>query len=161
MNDSELVTAARRIALHAHEGQTDKAGNPYWLHPQAVARRVQELYPQAGPESVAATWLHDVIEDTKLSEDNRWTADDLREAGFPDVVVDAVQLLTRDGAEGYHERIRADAGIALKVKHADIRDNLDEERLAKLDPEVAEGFRAKYAAALEALGLDNEELPKA
>ena len=43
--------------------------------------------------------------------------------------------------------------IALMVKHADISDNLDESRLALLDPSLAPRLREKYAKALVALGL--------
>jgi len=43
--------------------------------------------------------------------------------------------------------------LALMVKYADITDNLDEDRLAKLDPELADKLREKYAHALAALGL--------
>ncbi len=145
------VTArARRIAIPAHAGQTDKADAPYWRHPMRVARNVRLLYPDAPDEAVAVAWLHDVLEDTE------WTEDALRKMGFSDEVVDAVVLLTRiDGVppEDYYAAIRSAGGLALMVKHADITDNLDEERLGVFDPDLASDLRTKYANAVDALGL--------
>lgn len=145
-----MIAQARTLAIAAHEGQFDKAGAPYWTHPERVARRVRELYPDAPDEAVAVAWLHDIIEDTT------WTADGLRGVGFSNEVVDAVVLLTRTDDvpnDAYYAAIRSAGSFALMVKHADITDNLDEERLAVLDPELAGRLRAKYAKALIALGL--------
>lgn len=149
-----MIAHARTLAIAAHEGQFDKAGAPYWTHPERVARRVRELYPDAPDEAVAVAWLHDVIEDT------HWTAPGLRDVGFSDAVVDAVVLLTRTDDvpdDAYYAAIRSAGGLALMVKHADITDNLDEERLGVLDPELAARLRLKYAKALSALGLPQTE----
>ena len=148
-----LIDNARSIALEAHKGQLDKAGLPYWTHPERVAGNVRRLYPGAPDGAVAAAWLHDVIEDTE------WTAQQLSEHGIPDEVIEAVVALTRlkdDVAPPGYDYYRGvvEAGeIALMAKHADITDNLDEDRLALLDPERASGFRVKYAEALQKLGL--------
>ncbi len=152
------IARARRLAVPAHAGQPDKSGAPYWRHPMRVARNVQILYPDAPDEAVAVAWLHDVLEDTE------WTEDALRKMGFSheevdpkvDPVADAVLLLTRTKSvpdDAYYAAIRSAGGLALKVKHADITDNLDEERLSLLAPELAAKLRAKYAKALDALGL--------
>lgn len=148
--ETDVIARARVLAKAAHDGQTDKAGAPYWTHPERVAHRVRELYPDAPDEAVAVAWLHDTIEDTC------WTAAGLRDVGFSDALVDAVVLLTRtDDVPGdtYYAAIRSAGGLALMVKHADITDNLDEERLAVLDLELAARLRAKDAKALDALGL--------
>ena len=50
---------AYQIARRAHEGQVDKAGKPYILHPLAVARSLAEH----GEQAQIAGMLHDVIED--------------------------------------------------------------------------------------------------
>lgn len=89
-----------------------------------------------------AAVLHDVVEDTPV------TLDDLRSGGCPEPVVRAVAALTKskDGdetPEAYAARVAADP-IALAVKRADLRDNSDEQRLAKLPEEKAERFRQKY-----------------
>lgn len=135
---------ADAIAASAHAGQTDKAGNDYITHPRRVAARVQ---PQTA-ENRAAALLHDVLEDTSV------TAEDLAAAGVPDGVIAAVRLLTRSKdvpSTEYYEAIRTDP-IALAVKLADIADNTDPSRLALLDSATQDRLRAKYAAALTALG---------
>lgn len=145
-----LAGRARSLAIAAHRGQVDKAGVDYWRHPARVAGHVRTLYPDAPEEAVAVAWLHDVIEDTP------WTAAALEAAGFPVAVVEAVVALTRVAdvsGEDYYSRIRDLGGWALMVKHADIADNTDEDRLALLEPAKAGELRAKYAHAREALGL--------
>lgn len=60
-----LVERARlfAIAAHAATGQTRKyTGEPYWRHPEEVARLVSQFGHT--PEMLAAAWLHDVVEDT-------------------------------------------------------------------------------------------------
>lgn len=63
-----VIADARLLAKAAHEavGQTRKyTGEPYWKHSEAVANRVwtATLHPVA----TAAAWLHDVLEDTRVS----------------------------------------------------------------------------------------------
>ena len=138
---SEVIAAARAIASIAHRGQTDKSGEPYIDHPRRIAERLTD------PSQVAAAWLHDVIEDCGIS------AQDLAAAGIPGDVIDAVVLLTRSDeytSDHYYASIRENP-IALAVKLADIDDNTDEERLAKLDTETQERLREKYRAAIRAL----------
>jgi len=156
----DMVARAQALAIAAHEGQSDKSGAPYWKHPARVAGIVRELYPDASDSAVAVAWLHDVIEDTGV------TASILLAVNFPPEVVDAVLALTRpqvaDGASRelkanvsavYYANIRAVGGAALMVKHADITDNLDAERLALLEPALVAKLQVKYAHALEVLGL--------
>ena len=154
LTDLALIELAQRIAIEAHEGQTDKAGKPYWTHPARVAANVRKLYPDAPDEAVAAAWLHDVIEDTW------WTAEKLADQGIPPTVVDTVVALTRlddgtapDGYD-YYDGIVAAGPIAVMVKHADITDNLNEDRLALLDSETVARLRKKYSTALKRLSLD-------
>lgn len=136
---------ADSVAETAHAGQTDKAGNDYITHP----RRVASLVAPQTPENRAAALLHDVLEDTPV------TARDLVDAGIPASVVHAVALLTRRDevpSDEYYAAIRTDP-IALAVKRADIADNTDPARLALLDPATQARLRAKYTAALTALGV--------
>ena len=139
---AELVATARRLAAHHHAGQVDKAGQPYIGHIERVADRVSHLEP----EVVAAAWLHDIIEDTPVTEA------DLAAAGIPAVVIEAVVLLTKTGGplDTYYARIRENP-LALAVKLADIADNADPDRQAQLDPEIRERLTRKYAKAVAAL----------
>jgi (p)ppGpp synthase/HD superfamily hydrolase len=144
--DVETVAAARAIAYVAHRGQVDKAGAAYIDHPRRVAERLTD------PAQVAAAWLHDVIEDCDVS------ADDLGAAGIPDEVVEAVVLLTRTPdvpGQDYYAAIRENP-IAGAVKLADIADNTDEQRLARLPEETQARLRSKYAAARQALGAPTD-----
>lgn len=132
-----IAVLAEEIAAAAHRGQVDKAGQPYITHPARVAARV------AGDENaVAAAWLHDVVEDTAV------TLADLEEA-FPAEVTIAVDALTRRAGEApadYYARVRA-VPLALTVKLADLADNSDPQRLARLDAATRERLIAKYARA--------------
>ena len=91
--------------------------------------------------------LHDAIQDTSLKPE------DLRKAGASDRVVAAIGAITHEKGQpdaDYWAQVRANPD-ALKVKLADIEDNLDPARLELLLPEEAERLRRKYARALEAL----------
>ena len=68
MRASSLITRAAQFAVWAHNsvGQTRKyTGEPYWVHPAAVAGRVSQV-PGHTSDMVAAAWLHDVVEDTPV-----------------------------------------------------------------------------------------------
>jgi guanosine-3',5'-bis(diphosphate) 3'-pyrophosphohydrolase len=112
---------ALQIAAAAHAGQIDKAGQPYILHPLRVMLRVQGEH-----ERIAAV-LHDVIEDSTV------TLAQLVAEGFPPVVIDAVQALTKLLGESRREAAARAAGntIALTVKLADNSENMDISRIAQ------------------------------
>lgn len=141
MTDNASVDQAREIATRLHAGQVDKLGEPYIGHCERVAARLHD------DEAMTVALLHDVLEDTGMPES------ELR-ATFGDRIVDAVVLLTRTEqveAQAYYARIRKDP-LALSVKLADIHDNLDPDRLSRLDAETASRLLRKYGAALLALG---------
>ncbi len=62
-----FITKAYNIALKMHEGQMRKSGDPYVQHPLEVAYLLSTL--QAGPQTIAAGLLHDVLEDTMMSRE--------------------------------------------------------------------------------------------
>lgn len=140
-----VVQDARELSRLAHEGQTDKAGEPYWeTHVADVADRVAHL----GPREQAVAWLHDVVEDTEV------TLDELRHRGFPEEIVAAVDAITRREGEqpdAYYARVKANE-LARRVKvYGDIPSNTDPERLDLLPPDVRARLSGKYAKALAAL----------
>lgn len=116
------IEEAVEIALAAHRGQTDKAGQPYVLHP---LRLLAEMRTE--PEQIVAV-LHDVVEDSD------WTFGALRERGFGDDVLTALDALTRRDGEGYETYLERTAAhpVARRVKLADLEDNLDVRRLGPL-----------------------------
>ncbi len=106
---------AIHIAVKAHAGQTRKNGTPYVLHPLRL------MFKQASEEAMITAVLHDVVEDTDI------TIDDLKQHGFPETVLIALELLTHDDDipyEGYIERITTNA-LARAVKLADLEDNMN------------------------------------
>ena len=145
-----MPTIDETIALieKAHAGQTDRAGAPYYLHPIAVMHRL----PAAVDDEVRlAALLHDVIEDTP------YTRQQLSALGYSERTLDAVDLVTQKPGDPrpYPEKIAAIIASgnrdALQVKLADMSENADPERLARLDAESRDYFLRKYTAPLQAL----------
>ena len=136
------------IAAQAHQDQDDKAGAPYILHPLRMMLRM------SSETEMMAAILHDVVEDTD------WTLDKLRQAGFSEEVVQAVECLTQRDHETYDEfitRVRTNA-IASKVKLADLEDNMDMRRLRTLTAKDAERLH-KYHRAWLALRQAGDAAP--
>lgn len=137
---TEMTKKAILLAFRAHEGQTDKAGMPYILHPLHLAEQMED------EASAAAALLHDVAEDTE------YTIDDIRGMGFPDEVISALELLTHDKSVPYMDyaaRIGQNP-IARRVKIADLRHNCDLSRIGNVTPRDLERVE-KYKAALRLL----------
>ena len=62
----ELIVRAARAAAHAHAGQMRQSGEPYIIHPIAVAGIVADL--GLDEVTVAGALLHDAAEDTHMTE---------------------------------------------------------------------------------------------
>ena len=88
--DFALIHAAFAFAEEAHQGQKRKSGEPYIIHPLAVAQIVAEEL-KLDSESIMAALLHDVIEDTHA------THEQLSKLFSPTVadLVEGVSKLTR------------------------------------------------------------------
>lgn len=138
---SPTLTEADALAERAHHGQVDKAGRPYIDHPRTVAATL--LADGHGTHAAMAGLLHDIVEDTDI------TLDDLRAAGYPEVVVDAVDAVTRRPGETYLDMIRRAAAHPLGrlVKLADNATNSDPARLALLPADNAARLATRYAEA--------------
>ncbi|MDN3270845.1 HD domain-containing protein [Streptomyces sp. MA15] len=143
MDLAEVEAAARA----AHAGQTDKADRPYAEHLQAVAEGVRRR--GGDDEQIAAAWLHDAVEDDRLS--HAW----LEEAALTRRTKDIVRAVTKRSGEppgDYAARVLATPG-ALLVKEADLAHNADPARLAVLDDATRTRLTAKYARMRALLGL--------
>lgn len=119
MRYTPLTKKALAICFDAHQNQRDKGGLPYVFHPFHLAEQMET------EEEICTALLHDVVEDSP------YTLADLRRAGFPEPVLEALRLLTRNPGEdylAYVERIRRHP-IARRVKLADLRHNSDRNRL--------------------------------
>ncbi|MFD0715502.1 HD domain-containing protein [Paenibacillus sp. GCM10027626] len=134
------LTKALILAAQYHDGQTDKGGNPYILHP------VRLMLQASTDEERMVALLHDIVEDTPV------TLEELRSAGFSENIVTAVDCLSRQPDESYEqfiERIRGN-DLARRVKILDLQDNSDLSRIA--DPEEKDRARIeKYRRSLEIL----------
>ena len=139
----EIIERAYHFAKEAHKGIRRRSGEPYILHPIAVAKIAsQEI--GLGSTSICAALLHDVVEDTEI------TIKDLKKE-FPTKVTDAVALLTHDEAVDYFDYVNAlkHNDVARKVKLADLDHNSDEKRATGcgLSLEELEAWKEKYAKA--------------
>ncbi|WP_418539244.1 RelA/SpoT family protein [Massilistercora timonensis] len=65
--DVSMIRKAYETAKKAHGDQCRKSGEPYIIHPLWVAIILADL--EMDKETIAAGLLHDVVEDTKVSED--------------------------------------------------------------------------------------------
>ena len=132
--------AAMKLCFEAHKDQTDRSGLPYVFHPFHLAEQM------ATENEVCVALLHDVMEDTDI------TADDIRAAGMPEEVVEALLLMTHNASVDYLAYVRALKGneLARAVKIADLRHNSDLTRLDEVSPrDLARA--EKYRQALELL----------
>ena len=87
--DFDQIRAAFEYADKCHEGQKRKSGEPYIIHPLAVAQIVADQ--KLDSESIIAALLHDVIEDTEA------THEDVARLFSPTIanLVEGVSKLTR------------------------------------------------------------------
>jgi GTP diphosphokinase / guanosine-3',5'-bis(diphosphate) 3'-diphosphatase len=65
--DESVIRTAFETAIRAHRDQCRKSGEPYILHPIAVAHILIDL--KLDPACIAAGLLHDVVEDTPITLD--------------------------------------------------------------------------------------------
>ncbi|MEA5418722.1 GTP pyrophosphokinase [Spirulina sp. CCNP1310] len=140
MAEQALLNVAIALAHQAHQGQMDKGGHPYIGHPLRV------MAAMGDEEAKIVAVLHDAIEDSDLS------LADLTAAGFPAVITQALDALTKRAGEAYEDylqRVMANP-LALRVKIADMEDNCDLSRIAQ--PTAKDYARlAKYQGILPRL----------
>ena len=100
-----MLDRAIQIAVQAHSGQKEKNGSPYILHPVRLMLKMQNEL-----EMMAAI-LHDVVEDAE------WTLGDLRQEGFSEALLQAVDCLTHRKQVRYRDYIQRISGnpVARKV----------------------------------------------
>ena len=112
--DMERVRKAYLLAKEAHAPQKRKSGEPYILHPIAVALIVaKEL--QLDANTVITAFLHDVVEDTP------YTVEDIRER-FGNDVAGLVNVVTKQKKETYHTTKQVDNYQQILASlHYDIR----------------------------------------
>ncbi len=119
----QLLAKAIKIALAAHEGQTDKSGMPYSGHVMRVMQAGRTI-----DEKIVGV-LHDIVEDTD------WTFKRLLAEGFPPHIVNALRCVTKlsddEPYDKFIERIKSNP-LARAVKINDLTDNMDVRRYTEL-----------------------------
>lgn len=156
----DIIEKAKLFATEAHN--TSKvmrkySRNPYIIHPQAVVSTLVSYTED--PEILAAAWLHDVIEDTNVTEL------DLR-AEFGDTITDMVVELTPPSKDEFpdrkvrkimeNEQVKKYSQRAKLIKLADIFDNIGDVRVN--DPEFAKIYLPEKLVQLELLRDTHDEL---
>ena len=91
--DIGRISAAYELAREAHKEQRRKSGEPYIIHPIAVARIVADEL-RLGANPIIAAFLHDVVEDTT------YTIEDIEERFGADVAF-LVNVITKKKKQHY------------------------------------------------------------
>jgi (p)ppGpp synthase/HD superfamily hydrolase len=129
------------IAVEAHRGATDKADQPYILHP------LKMMFSVDTEEERIVAVLHDVVEDTK-----GWNFGRLEKEGFSTRIIDALKSVTKTSENEDYDHFIERAmhnPVGRKVKIADLRDNLDVTRIGELtDRDLKRLNRYKRALAM-------------
>lgn len=148
------------IATQVHEGQLDKGGNPYILHPLRVMMALRTT------EEMIVGVLHDVVEDCE-GKGFGWEL--LEGEGFSEEVLEGLRSVTKTPEEDAlikslsgKDRINAylqfvvrakSNPIGRRVKRADIHDNLNVTRVGALDEKDLQRLN-QYKQALDLLNID-------
>lgn len=159
-NDKEMLRKAFELAYNAHDGQKRRSGEPYIIHPLAVAKILAEMGMDA--ESVCAALLHDVVEDTEI------TAQEVRNMFGEDVehLVDGVTKLgqiplSASKEEAQSENIRKmflAMSQDIRVIIIKLADRVHNMRTLQFMPEEKQRYKARetleiYAPIAHRLGI--------
>lgn len=129
----ELLAKMLVLATNSHNGQFDRGGNPYILHPL----KVMYMLKSTDEELQCIALGHDIVEDCDV------TYAALKELGFTDRIIDGIRCLTKVPGETYEEykdKVKSNLD-SVKVKICDLRHNTDVRRL--------KGVREKDIARME------------
>ena len=122
--DINRITEAYRFAEKAHDGQKRRSGEPYIIHPVAVAQILAEMGMDA--DSICAALLHDVVEDTPVTDEEI-------SKKFGETIEQLVDGVTKLGQ------------ITTNKAHSD-DDATKEERLMLMEQQQSENVRKMFLA---------------
>lgn len=143
------IEGAIRFAAHLHDGQTDKNGDPYVLHPLRVMENAASIALAWGVDQEDARIigvLHDVVEDCECTHEDVVYA--LRLTPELSEALEAITHLKNEPYQTYLERVVTNP-IATVVKLADLEDNTNPLRQARLPEDVQARMKVKYDGAYD------------
>lgn len=145
-----MTEQAFELVEELFSNKVDKGGHPYIQHLLRVSSNVK------GKTAKTVALLHDVIEDTNT------TKEDLIKMGFLEEVVEAVDILSRKENETYNEFIlriiSSNNPLAIRVKIADLEDNMDLSRISNATQKDIDRVNKRYKPAYESLTKIAENL---
>ena len=168
----KILNDIRTFATKAHSGQTRKySPEPYIVHPIRVMQTLQAANMPL--PLLAAALLHDVIEDTHISEqqlaDFLYSLMDSKDATETiKLVMELTDVYVKSAYPQYNRRKRKDLELqritrtspsAQTVKYADILDNVKE--IASSDPDFAPRYLRECLAILRKIDKGDTMLRKA
>lgn len=157
---SERINLAGAFAKNAHMGQTRKyTGEPYIVHPSAVAELLRLNYKECTEEMYMAALLHDTVEDTDA------TIEEIEEF-FGKEVADLVEGLTdiskpEDGNRAKRKAIDRDhtAGSSKEVQTIKVFDLIhNTESIKEHDPKFWEVYKLEKQDLLNVMTKVDPEI---
>ncbi|MGN1418874.1 MAG: RelA/SpoT family protein [Acutalibacteraceae bacterium] len=159
-HDTKKITQAYELAADAHKTQKRRSGEPYIIHPVAVAQILADMCMDC--DSICAALLHDVVEDTE------YTADDIKNK-FGETIEQLVDGVTKLGQisvntsaeEQQNENIRKmflAMSKDIRVIIIKLADRVHNMRTLRFMPEEKRRFKARetleiYAPIAHRLGI--------
>lgn len=154
-----LIKKAYDVAKKKHEGQFRKSGDPYIQHPVEVAYILATLH--AGPDTIAAGLLHDVLEDTDMSKEEMAATFNKDVAEIVDGVtkISKLKYMTKEKALAHnHEKLLLAMAKDIRVILVKIADRLHNMRTIQFHSEekqkrIAQETLDLYAPLAHQLGM--------
>lgn len=143
--DINLIKKSTFFVNRLFKEKKDKSGQPYIGHLKRVSNKV------GTDEEKCVALLHDTLEDIE-----GMTPEVLQYIGIPDNIIEAVKLITKPKEKMDYEIwidkiIESGNILAIKVKYADMSDNMNPERLEKLPDDIKKRLENKYEKPFEKL----------
>ena len=151
-NNSDLLYKTLELVLKVFDEKVDKGGLPYFNHLFKVYSGVSSYL-----EKIVAL-LHDIVEDTDI------TYDDLKEFGYDNNIITALEILTKKKGEYYPDYIEriinSNNLLAINVKLSDLKHNMDITRIKNPTINDYERISKRYEPAYIKLKNKLEEKEK-
>ena len=155
----KLIIKAYNVAASYHEGQFRKSGDPYIQHPLEVAYILATI--NAGPDTICAGLLHDVLEDTDMTKEEMTDEFNADIAEIVDGVtkISKLKYRTKEKALAHnHEKLLIAMSKDIRVILVKLVDRLHNMRTIEFQPEdkrkrIAKETLDLYAPLAHRLGM--------